>query len=279
MAESENRGNAGEKGMSPDLRFKYLGFEVKPGKIGDLFKSDSERESWIKRVLDKRQSGTRLREECSLMETRVAPYERIILTVTSLLLVLSLFLPWFSGYKEYEIASTPTMEQQAAGDQTQEKDSRGFASVTAAKKTKEIRKEYYSTSALGALASFGDFGGKVFSSGFILMVSGLLMIIYILLCLALAGYTLYTLYGFKGDADKFALQLKKILKYNWIPVIIWGFCILISIIGADYSFNSDGMIKQLGKSYGLTSYLGVLTYGFYLSLAVFIMNAVKASEI
>jgi hypothetical protein len=279
MAENENKGTAKDKGMDPDLRFKYLGFEVEPGKIGDLFKSDSEKESWIKRVLEKRQSGTRLREGCTLMESRVAPYERIVLTVTSLLLVLSLFLPWFSGYKEFEVESRPTAGQQAVGEQAQTKDAQGFASVTAAKSTKEIKKEYQSVSALVALASIGDFGGKVFSSGLVLMLTGLLMIIYILFCLGMAGYTLYTLYSFKGDADKFALQLKKILKYNWIPVAIWGFCIFISIIGADYSFNATGMVKQLGNSYGLSSYLSLLTYGFYLSLAVFIMNGVKASEI
>ena len=285
MAEKDEKGTAERKGVDPELRFKYLGFEVKPGKIGDLFKSDSEKESWIKRVLDKRKSGIRLREECSLTEPRVAPYERIVLTVTSVLIILSLFLPWFSGYKEIEVKPAVTSESQVGTDssssqvQVSQKDDKGFASISMVKKKVEIRREFQSVSALGALASIGNMGGKAFSSGFILMLTAFLFIIYMLLCLGLAGYTLYALYGIKGDADSMALQLKKILRLNWIPVAVWGFCLLISVAGADYSFDPTGMVKQLGRSYGTASYLGLLTYGFYLSLAAFIMNAVKAVEI
>ena len=289
MAESQNRGAAGQSSADPDLRFRYLGFEVKPGKIGKLFKSDDEKQSWIQKILEKRKAGVRLREDCTLTEPRVAPYERMVLTVTSLLLVFSLFLPWFSGYKESEMAPKSGTQQESslsgsttgAGTTVQagQKDESGFSSLSAVKKKKEIRRDYYSVSALGALASFGDLGVKVFSSGFILMLTGLLFIIYILLCLGLAAYTLYAIYGIKGDPDTVALNLKKILKYNWIPVIIWIFCLLISIAGADYSFNTTGTIKQVGHSYGMTAYLSLLTYGFYMSLAAFVLNAVKSIEI
>ncbi len=105
MVENQNKGTSGDRSADPDLRFKYLGFEVKPGKIGNLFRSEDEKQSWIKRILEKRKSGVKLREECSLTEPRVAPYERIVLTITSLLLIFSLFLPWFSGYKESEVAT------------------------------------------------------------------------------------------------------------------------------------------------------------------------------
>lgn len=287
MAEKEDKGATNMKGSDPDERFRYLGFEVKPGKIGDLFKSDSEKESWIKRVTDKRKSGVRLREECTLTEPRVAPYERVILTITSLIIIFSLFMPWFSGYKEIEIKKPETEQQaiggadNAAGTQVEvsQKDAQGFASISTVKKRAEIRREYYSVSALGALASIGGLGGKVLSSGFILMLTGLLYIIYILLCLGLAGYTIYTIYGIKGDPDTLALRLKKVLKWNWIPVGIWAFCLIISFLGAGYSFDSATMLKQLGKSYGVSVYLGLLTYGFYVSLAALIMNAVKAVEI
>jgi hypothetical protein len=285
MTENPNRGADGPRSIDPELRYKYLGFEVKPGKIENLFGSDSEKESWIKKILDKRKAGIRLREDCSLTEPRVASYERIVLTITSLLIVFSLFLPWFSGVKEIEIESAPTTQQQAgaatgaAVDQAAQKDDQGFSSITGIKKKKEIRREYYSMSAMGALASIGDVGGKIFSSGIILMFTGFLFIIYMLLCLGLAGYTIYSIHTLKGDSDTVALKLKKILKYSWAPVIIWVFCLLISVIGADYSFNTAGSLKQLGSSYGISAYLGFLTYGFYLSLAAFVLNAVKAIEI
>ncbi|SYZ74133.1 membrane hypothetical protein [Candidatus Zixiibacteriota bacterium] len=281
MAENEEKGTVKQPSADPDYRYKYLGFEVKPGKIGDLFKSDSEKESWIKRMLDKRKQGAKLREHNSLEVPRVASYEKIVLTITSIILVLSLFLPWFSGYKEIVIESKPTTQEVTGGTGTEAgtTDEHGFSSISAVQKRQEIRREYYSMSALGALISFGDVGGKVFSSGFALMLTGLFILIYMLACIGLAVMTLKALYGFKGDPDSFALNLKKILKWNWILVAIWGFCLILSSFGADYSFNPAGGLAQLGKSYGIGTYIGILGYGFYLALAAGIMNAVKASEI
>ncbi|MCX6826364.1 MAG: hypothetical protein NTV06_03710 [candidate division Zixibacteria bacterium] len=291
MTENDERKNPQipDKEIDPDLRYRYLGFEVKPGKIGDLFQSESEKQNWVQRILEKRKAGIKLRETCSLTEIRVAPYERIILTITSVLLVLSLFLPWFSGYREIEVKPkaaaqqevTPGTSEMADNIQPEaaKKDEMGFTSISTIKKRVEIRREYESASAMGAIFSIGSLGSKVFSSGFILMLSGFLMIIYILLCIGLAAYTLNILYRVKGDADKIALELKRILKWNWLPIGIWAFCMLISFVGADYSFSTVGAMKQVGRSYGISTFLGLLTYGFYISLAALTMNAVKASEI
>ncbi|MEW6016163.1 MAG: hypothetical protein AB1690_12705 [Candidatus Zixiibacteriota bacterium] len=280
MAENEQKA-AEKKGIDPDVRFRYLGFDYQPGKIGELFKSEEEKKSWVQRIMQRRQRGAGVRDECTLMVPRVAPYEKIVLTVTSVLLVLSLFFPWFSGYKEFQVEQTPTEQQAltddsgAGGTETPQKDERGFASISAAKKKVEIRKEYASATALGAFGYLGD----VLSSGFILMLTGILFLIYMLLCIGLAAYTLYALYGVKGDPDTKAVKLKKILRWNWIPVAIWGFCLIISFFGADYSFNTANTLVQIDKSYGIGTYLGILSYGFYITLFAFIMNAVKAIEI
>lgn len=338
MVEKRDKEEKNGKQLEPDARFKYVGFEVHPGKIDDLFESDAEKEKWVERVREKRRGGSRLREKNSFEEPRVAGYERIILAITSLLLVVSLFLPWFSGYSVHEVEAKVTTEAEemavltdssmidslmdsmaiAAIEATTEdslpvanaataesevipsgelaeettsnkaeavdeigtvileKDEHGFASITGAKIRKEIRKEYHRASAVGSLGLIGD----VFSSGIVLKISGLLFLIYMLLCVALAFYTLYVIFGFKGDADTVALKLKQVLRYNWIPVGIWFFCMIISFFGASYSFNlGDGGLTQLGDSYGVGVYLSILGYGFYVSLACFIMNAVKAIEI
>ena len=210
----------------------------------------------------------------------VASYEKTVLTITSVLLILGLFLPWFSGHKEFKVEKVATEQQAvteggAAAPEAAQKDERGFASITAGKKRVEIRKEFYSASALGA---FG-YIGTVLSSGLILMFTGLLYFVYMLLCIGLAIYTLYALYGIKGDPDTKALKLKKILRYNWIPIAIWGFCLILSFIGADYSFDTDSTLVQVGKSYGIGAYLGLLSFGFYMTLFAFIVNAVKSIEI
>lgn len=328
-----------EKGKTSnaDKRFNYVGFDVHPGKIKDLFRSDAEKDKWVKKVLEKREKGSGMRENNSFDEPRIAGYEKIVMGITSLLLIATLFMPWFSGYAQFEVVSEPTAKQEIIADSTMldsamiaqsgdsgivmggsedgtttpgesatasaseaidantgdtatgsageiaeeavappEKDEMGFASLTWQRKHIEIRREYYSTSAIGALGMLGD----VFSSGIILKLTGALILFYMLLCLASAGYTLYIFFMVKGDADVIALKLKKALKLNWIPIGIWVFCMMISLGGASYSFESGaGSLVQLGDSYGIGVFLGLLSYGFYVSLACFVMNAVKAVEI
>jgi hypothetical protein len=347
MAKEKDSGpKKNKKEFKSEDRFKYIGFEVQSGKIGDHFKSDAEKQSWVEKVLEKRKDhGARLRGDSSFDVPRVAGYEKIVMTVTSVILVLSLFLPWFSGYTEYEVEAAPvaveeegvmsdstvvdslssnslnlttvdvietetTPSEIAEGDdltateavdeavaeetdeastdevtaegenyEMLEKDEKGFASITAIQKRKEIKRDRMAFSAAGAIGRLGSIGGAIFTSGFVLMLTGLLFIIYILLCLGMAGYTLYTIYGIKADPDIHALKIKKVLRLNWIPAVIWIFGLFISFFGAGYSFDTTGLIKQLGTSYGAGTYLGMLSYGFYISLACFIMNAVKGVEI
>jgi len=333
MAEKKDSGAKQEKEFDPDKRFKYVGFEVHPGKIKDLFKSEAEKEELVKMVRTKRESGKAGREETSFDVPRVAGYEKVVLTITSLLLIASLFLPWFSGYHEIEVETTiapaeeqavladsladslgmemtdstalaavedagemtaatpvepPVEEPEAAAVETGEaaehlddgtvhagKDDKGFSSISAARKRKEIRREHQEASAFGSLSMIGE----VLSSGFVLKITGILFAIYMLFCLAGGIFTIYALYGLKGDADARILKLKKVMKMSWVPVGIWVFCMVISFFGASYSFDTSDVMKQIGSSYGIGTYLSVLGYGFYLSLACFIMNAVKGAEI
>lgn len=310
MAEKKDSGAKPEKEFDPDKRFKYIGFEVHPGKIKDLFKTEAEKEELVKKVKAKRESGVHGREITTFDTPRIASYEKIVLTITSLVLIASLFFPWFSGYKEYVVESFENVAQEPAAvpdslglvmtdsaavmaaetaepapataepaaavePGTTAKDDKGFASITSQRKRQEVRREYQSTSAIASLGLLGD----VMSSGFILKITGILFLVYMVIALVGGLYNLYALYAVKGDSDTKALKLKKIMVFAWVPVGIWAVCLILSFFGAGYSFETTDTIKQLGSSYGPGAYLGVLSYGFYISLACFIMNAVKAAEI
>lgn len=306
MAGKEDKDKGVQKTFNPDERFKYLGFEIHPGKIGSIFKSDSDRESWIERVRQKRQKSTRVREHNTLEEARVTSMERIVLTITSVLLIASLFFPWFSGYREFEVEPAPVAVPQpmtgmadslAAGGMidstlatspvaeeseavTPEKDEAGFTSIMATSQRKEIRKEHESVSGLSALGMLGSHGGDIFSSGFILILTAVLMLLYMLFCIGYAGYVLYTIYAAKGSEDAKALQLKKTLRLAWIPILVYVVCIILSVVGAEYAFEpTASMVKQVGTSYGTGAYLGLLSYGFYMTMACFALNGAKGVEI
>ena len=329
MAEGENKSQSFE---SSDERVKYVGFEVFPGKAGDIFKSDTERKSLIQKVMGKfNRSEGEVRDRCTLIEERISKLEQGFLTAAAVVMVLALFLPWFSGYIEVStVKQVPIEEEQAAavadsnavapdslaaaglvdstaaaagdnpvdaavtepvGDDLAAADDGAVDDTTAAaaatntppagfRTVTEVTREPYSLTGFGAITSLGDYGSMVFSSGIVLVLTGVLMIIYFLSCLGLGAYNLYLLYGVKKPtADERALFLKDKLRLNWIPVYIWLAMLVLSMIGANYGFDSEGMVKQVGDSYSIMSFVGLTSAGIYVALAAFLVAALKGKEI
>ena len=329
MAEGENRSRSVE---FSDERFKYIGFEVFPGKAGNIFKSDAEKKSLVEKVMKKfNRSEGEVRDRCTLLDERISKLEQGFLTLAAVLMIVSLFLPWFSGYFEttsvkqvmievensaapadssamvaespasgnvaaQEAASPSAAEVKTpvpagqelastAGAETAVQDTTAAAGLAGEetngyRTVTEVTRERRSLSGLGAIFSLGTYGSLVFSSGLVLIITGILLVVYILCCLGLAGYNLYLLYGVKKtNSDQYALMLKNKLRYNWIPVMIWLAMLVLAFIGASYGFDSRGMIKQVGQSYSVGSFIGVTSVGLYLSLAAFLVVALKGKEI
>ncbi len=304
------------KPITDSQRFKYIGFEVFPGKPKDLFKTDAEKKKYIDGVLGKRQKGETLRDQCTLLEERVSFMDRLVLTLASVLIFITLFVPWYSAYNEIVEETAATARQTVApadsaalastGDTLavagEPSDTAAAAAtaqpvnqpparegvveqsaaeevITAYVAKKKIHKEYSRLSGLGSLIALGSVGSSVFSSGGILIITAILFLIYTLLCIAVPAYTLYGIYGLKGDADQRALRLKKMLRFNWIPLILFILGLILSFFGAEYGFDAAAAFTSLGKSYGPAAFLGVLSWGIILSLSAFILVAVKGVEI
>ena len=295
-------------------RWKYIGFDVFPGEPKDLFKSEEEKMKLVEGVRARLAHHEHLRTDCTLLEERVSAFDRIFLTIASVVMVLALFLPWYSVYNEIvetakpaqvldqptptppvstaEIPTSTTSGETVATDPAVS--DTGLAAlaeptggagigdeelITTVMARKKIHKEFERRSAIGALISIGSVGSAVFTSGIGLMLTGLLYIIFTLLCLALPAYNLYGIYGLKGNPDELALKLKKMLKLNWIPLLIFAAGLVFSFLGGEYSFNAAEKFSSLGAGYGPLAYLGTLSWGVYISLAGFILCAAKGVEI
>jgi len=102
-----------EKRIDENQRFKYIGFEVFPRKPKDLFKSDADREKFVESVKKKREKGELIREECTLIEDRVSMGERLVLAVASVVILIALFLPWYSVYTEVQETPAATATEAA----------------------------------------------------------------------------------------------------------------------------------------------------------------------
>lgn len=318
-------------------RFKYIGFDVFPGKPGNLFKSDEERKSLIEKVMAKfGHSQGEVRDGCTLLEVRVSNAEKMFMAAISAIMILALFLPWFSGHfeivntrlvpivteaavvdttaaetgeegaidstavaeadeedaaladvpEETAVEEQPVEEVNAEADSTMAVDSLLAAMVEEdvvppnMREVTEVTYDRRSQSGIGALIALGTYGSYIFSSGFVLILSGILLILFLLSCLGLGAYNLYLLFGVKiKDADEYALHLKKTLRYNWIPVLIWLGMLVLSFIGSSYGFDSSGMVSQVGDSYSVMSFIGLITGGMFVALGAFLILALKAKEI
>jgi len=312
MSEKGNK-ETPHKRVSERDRLKYIGFEVYPEEPKDLFKSEAEKDKLVKEVRDRREHHDYLREDCTLLEERVSKTDRMVLTIASVITVLALFLPWYSAYNEIVEEAKPAkvVEEPVAAVSTETipvgtTETAPADSLVALQSTstpadtvaatpaepanldevitsvmarKKIHKEYSRVSGLGAFLSIGTIGSYVFSSGIALILTVILFVVYTLLCIGLPIYNLYGIYSLKGDSDSKALKLKKMLRLNWIPLVIFVAGLVLSFLGSSYSFNAAEVFTSIGDGYSPMVYLGTLSWGVFVSMGCFILCAAKSAEI
>ena len=263
--------------LSLDERYEYLGFEVGDPKAGQLFGSSDEERKLRDHVRDKRDTRDILRDASNFREARMSALERNALMVIFSVMLVSLvlpFTPWISGYVETITEETISPSANSSG-----KTADGFQAVQGAGTRKRVEKAPYHWSAIGVLGALGTASGAVLSSGIILVIVGALLLIYMALCVIIPALSLKALLTARGDPDEVALNLKHALRLCWAPVMVWGLMLLLSLIGASYGFDTTGALKQLGDSYSVLSFLGLLSSGFYIPLAGFLIAAFKSAEI
>jgi hypothetical protein len=266
------------KRVSEEQRFHYIGFEVFPGKPGELFKNDAEKQQLVDRAKAKRSRGQIIRDQCTLMYERVSRGERLIMTVAAALVIAAVFMPWYSVYNEVPAAGTGQTSTGAVG-QTVAGESANEEVITMTRIQRKMNRTTITKLGIEGIFSIGSVAGPVFSSGFSLMVTGLLFLIVTLACLALPIQALYSLYGVKGDPDQTALYLKKHLLYNWLPLVVFAAGLVLSFFGGSYGFNAKDTLSSLGAAYGPGAYLGSLSWGFFVAVAGSTMLALKGIEI
>jgi hypothetical protein len=320
MADTEKKAPGGQR-ISDQERFRYIGFEVFPGKPKDLFRNEAEKEKYVEQVQKKRQSDETLRDKCTLVEERIGTGERVVLILASLAILVALFLPWYSAYVEVAAAKpaqpeaavamsveadqpdtlaemvgdsinqtpqTETVETGIAGEEpppatpgamTHAGERANQQILTGHIARRALERKYSSLSGLGAVGALGVVGPDVFSSGFVLVVSGILMLILAVLCVALPVINIYGLFGLKGTPDERALKLKKLLRLNWLPLIVLFLVFFLSFFGAQYGFDAPGKFASLGDSYGIGTVFSTLSWGIFIAIAASVMVAAKGIEI
>jgi ABC-type multidrug transport system fused ATPase/permease subunit len=240
MAEP-NKKNEQESETSEDLRFKYIGFEIFPQKVKSFWRSEEEKREYLEKVKQDKSQASLLERDHSLVKVSIfSKADKIVLAVSSFLLAISLFVPWFSVRGE---------------------------------------NLHHSYIGLGVIFKLGTLFGYASSSGFGGVVSSVLLLFIILSSCAVGVLSLLSIFKKYDEFEGYLTNLKKTLKLNLIPLALWVVLLFISIIGMPTPFAKSMGVKGLGNSFNIISLFALSSYGMWFSLACLIINCVKINDL
>lgn len=240
--EDKDQNKKGEEAVPEDIRFKYIGFDVYPRKPRRFWRSEDEKKKHLEEVVRQRSSESTLAErDHSLVRAEVfSKVDRLILTITSFLLTMSLFLPWFSIRGE-------TFHSQVLG------------------------LGYFLK--LGTLFGYAPLSGPLFSV-FVILVG-----LTILSSFGAGLISLVSIHKRHGDVERYLTSLKKRLKLNWIPLVLWVPLLLVAVIGVSTPFADVFKVRGFGDGFDLIGFFTLSSFGVWLSLPCAIVNCAKISDL
>jgi len=230
-----------EQIIPEEMRFKYIGFDVYPRKVKEFWKSEEEKRRYLEEIRQKSSGSTLVEKDHSLVRAAVfSKVDRLVLTFTSFLLTVSLFLPWFSLRGE-------DFHSQVIG--------------------------------LGYLLKLGTLFGYAPLSGALFSVFVVLAGLIILSSFGAGAFSLVAIHKKQNDVESYLTNLKKRLKLNLIPLVLWVALIIISTIGIPTPFADALKVGGFGDSFNLINFFALSSFGVWLSLPCAIINCTKISDL
>jgi len=224
-----------------NLRYKYIGFDVFSLKSKKFWKNAEEEKSYLEELKRRKEKGEREERDHSLVFVPVfSPVEKWVLSLTSFLMILSLFLPWFTF-------------------------TRGGTVIR--------------YNALQYLFNFGTLMTYSGLGGALLGILAVMFLLIILSSLLLGIFNLLTLYGKTNSEEGYLRKVKRSFRLNCTPFLLWLVAVTLSIIGIATPLASALGINQLKDSFNVVALVSISGYGLWISLGCWILNSVKANDL
>lgn len=233
--------SSGQDGV-PEERFRYIGFEVFPKHVREFWKSDSEKQEHLAHV---RESGGRFvplsRSNSMVAAGALSMPERLTLTLTSLLLALSPFMPWFSftrGDAKFSYA--------------------GFSLLLN----------------MGPVREFLSLGPGMLNFSYLLLLA------LMLASAAFGVTTLVFLYsGAKDTSDAYLARLHRILVWHYVPILGWIVFLGITAPPTELPFGPSLGLAEVGEHLSIGSLSSASSLGLWIPFATLWVNAIKGNEL
>jgi len=242
MAEKETKNNSS---LDPDIRYKYIGFDVYGGKVSEYFKSEEEKkkyeisvEEYSKSHYAPLRSGTAVR--ANLLSVR----DRVVLTIASLGLVIGSLFTWF---KVESIYGTMTVS--------------GILTFSSVSSLSDI---------------IGRFNPMLPNLPYIFSGIAVLSLIF-------GVASLIAMYLPARDMDQRISRLKHILGWQYLPIVLWIGMFIWLTVGFDIPMGDEVaniyMIKGLGSKFNIITFWVMAQPALWVTFAGHIVNAVKSNDL
>ena len=224
-----------------DLRYKYIGFDVFSLKAKKFWKSSEEEKKYLEDIKSRKERGEREKRDHSLVFVSIfSPTERIILTLSSALMIISLFLPWFKFNMEGTVLSYNGLQYLFK---------------------------------FGNLMTYSGLGGAL------LGILAAMFLVVILCSFLLGAFNLLSIYGKSSSEESYLHRVKRLLRFNSIPFLVWIVAFVISTIGIATPLASAFGVKQFKEVFNVVTLVSISGIGMWVSLGCWVLNSVKSNDL
>jgi len=228
-------------GDEPAERFRYIGFEVFPKHIPRFWKSDVEAREYLDRVSVGAGESSLVRDFSLLQQEAMGRVDRIVLTITGILLLATMVMPW-AGY-------------------------------TTAARTE------FSLSWPGALGTLLGGLGTAFGGGLWVGLSALLALALLLGSPLLGIWILVALFNKTPTPEAYQARLRRPLLLGHLLWGAGAAIMILAFAGGQIpGYASWGLIDP-GEKYGIAALLTVVSYGPLVAMALGLVAGVKSGDL
>jgi len=216
-----------KKEAEPDDAFKYLGFDVYPGKIEEFWKSEDEKKQYVQGVKTRGGQTSVLDREQALLNVRLmTPVDKIISIIGSVFLIISFVLPVYSF---------------------------------------SLQGRNVSGSAISFFANLSVAGGYASWGGFVMELSLFLYALILIACPVAGVLNLIGLYS-KKQGDEYFATVRKYHRYSYVPIGLYVLLFIVLVIGSPQPFGSLG-VDAFGESFNIAAIFRMTGLGFWLNIS------------
>jgi hypothetical protein len=215
-----------KKTADADDVFKFLGFEIHPGKIRDFWESEDEKKKFVGHIRARSGKLSVLDRDGSLMsEISMSISDRVISFIGGALLIIAFFLPVFSIGPSGRVASGSAIS-------------------------------FFLN--LPFVGSYAAWGGGIFIA--IVIVFSLLL----LACPATGILNILGILN-RNKGESYLRTIKKYSRFTYVPILLYLLLFVLLAIGGAQPFGSLG-IEGLGESLNFTAIFTMTGVAFWLNI-------------